>query len=99
MLRSSTRTRALALAVAANTDNHAHATAIGDIPEVAANANDGAHPADDGARAPENEVNISSTLAQLWIDAELILDWIVGKVVQIEASCDSIVGSLDPWLD
>ena len=79
MLRSATRTRALALVVATNADDGAPAASIGDVPEVAANANDGAHPADDGARAPENEVNISSTLAQLWIDAELILDWIVGR--------------------
>ena len=79
MLRSATRTRALALVVATNADDGAPAASIGDVPEVAANANDGAHPADDGARAPENEVNISSTLAQLWIDAELIFDWIVGR--------------------
>ena len=78
-----------------------------------ANADDGVHAADDGAHAPENEVNISSTLAQLRILIRLIhhvqlrclirlsefVALIVGRVVRIEASCDSIVGSLDPWLD
>ena len=37
-----------------------------------ANAKDGVHAADDGAHAPENEVNISSTLAQLRILIRLI---------------------------
>ena len=67
VLRSATRARANA-----NADNGVQAATIGDVPEVAANANDGAHPADDGARAPENEVNISSTLAQLRILIRLI---------------------------
>ena len=105
MLRSATRARANA-----NADDGAHAATIGDILEVAANTDDGAYAADDGAHAPENEVKISSTLAQLrilirlihpiqlvivrknphhWMDAESILDWIVGRVVRIEASCDS----------
>ena len=78
-----------------------------------ANAKDGVHAADDGAHAPENEVNISSTFAQLRILIRLIhhvqlrclirlsefVALIVGRVVRIEASCDSIVGNLDPWLD
>ena len=77
------------------------------------NADDGVHAADDGAHAPENEVNISSTFAQLRILIRLIhhvqlrclirlsefVALIVGRVVRIEASCDSIVGSLDTWID
>ena len=85
----------------ANADDGAHAAAIRDVPEVAANANDEAHAADNGVHAPENEVNISSTLAQLRCVIRLSesVAWIVGIVVQIEVSCDIIVGSLDPWLD
>ena len=60
MLRSATRTLANS-----NADDGAHAAAIGDIQEVTANADDGAH-------APENEVKISSTLAQLRILIRLI---------------------------
>ena len=66
---------------------------------VSANADDGACAADLGEHAPEDEVNISSTHAQLRIDAESIFDWIVGRIVRIEASCNPIVESLDPWLD
>ena len=108
MLRSATRARANA-----NADDGAHAATIGDVLEVAANTDDGAYAADDGAHAPENEVKISSTLAQLRILIRLIhhvelrcliglsesVAWIVGRVVRIEASCDSIVGSLDTWID
>ena len=67
VLRSATRARANA-----NADDGAHAATIGDVLEVAANVDDGAHAADDGAHVPENEVNISSTLAQLRILIRLI---------------------------
>ena len=67
VLRSATRARANA-----NADDGAHAATIGDVLEVAANTDDGAYAADDGAHAPENEVKISSTLAQLRILIRLI---------------------------
>ncbi|KAG2582795.1 hypothetical protein PVAP13_6KG093706 [Panicum virgatum] len=38
-----------------NADDGAHAAAIGDISEVAANADVGAHAVDDSAHAPKNE--------------------------------------------
>ena len=63
--------QALALAVAANADDGAHAAAIGDVPKVPPGF-EGVAPQPAKAGSPENEVNISSTLAQLRILIRLI---------------------------
>ena len=63
--------RALALAAVANTDDGAQAAAIRDVPVVPLGI-EGVAPQPAAAASPENEVNISSIIAQLRILIRLI---------------------------